>query len=147
MTREQQSGGGFSSQGGGRFQSGSQEQAQPGDISGRQLSSELRQRLAEAEELRRQLGRNSELLRELNNVIEQLRKIDPSAFSDPAQLDMLKSQIIDPLRQIELALAKRLQEKLARGAPGATGESEAPDRYRKSIEDYYRRLSKGGADR
>ncbi|HEU4389061.1 MAG TPA: hypothetical protein VFV34_14770 [Blastocatellia bacterium] len=60
---------------------------------------------------------------------------------------MLKNEVIDPLRQLELALAKRLQEKLATGAPGTIGESEAPDRYRKSIEDYYRRLSKGSTDK
>ena len=113
----------------------------------RQLESELRQRIAEAEELRRQLPRNSDLARDLGRAIEQLRRFDPNAFSDPAQLAMLKNEVIDPLRQLELALAKRLQEKLATGAPGTIGESEAPDRYRKSIEDYYRRLSKGGNDK
>ena len=107
----------------------------------RQLSSELRERVREAEELRRQLGRNSDLARDLNRAIDQLKKIDPNAFSNPAQLAMLKNEVIDPLRQLELELARRLQAKLGRGAPGALGDAEAPDRYHKMIEDYYRRLS------
>jgi hypothetical protein len=110
----------------------------------RQLESELRQRLAEAEDLRRELGRNSELARELNRAIEQLRKFNPDAFNDPAQLAMLKNEVIDPLRHLEVQLARKLQAKLGAGIPGSLGEGEAPDRYRKKIEDYYRRLSKGG---
>lgn len=109
----------------------------------RQLESELRQRLAEAEALRRQLGPNSDLARELNRAIEQLRRISPEVFDDPAQLALLKNEVIDPLRHLELELAKRLQAKLGGGSPGSLGEGEAPDRYKKKIEDYYRRLSRG----
>jgi hypothetical protein len=54
---------------------------------------------------------------------------------------MLKSEIIDPLRQLELELARRLQARLGNKGPGTLGEGEAPDRYRRMIEDYYRRLS------
>jgi len=107
----------------------------------RQLESELRERIAEAEELRRSLGPNSDLARELSRAIEQLRRISPNAFSDPAQLALLKSEVIDPLRQLELELARRLQAKLGNNGPGALGDGDAPDRYRKMIEDYYRRLS------
>jgi hypothetical protein len=115
----------------------------PGD---RQLESEIRQRLAEAEELRKRLPKNSDLLRDLNRAIEQLRKIDPNVFSDPNQLAMLKNDIIDPLRQLELELARRLQAKLGNNGPGALSDGDAPDRYRKTIEDYYRRLSVRSAE-
>ena len=74
-------------------------------------------------------------------MIEQLRQLNPNAFSDPAQLALLKSEIIDPLRQIEIELAKKLQAKLGNNGPGALSDGDAPDRYRKMIEDYYRRLS------
>ena len=106
-----------------------------------QLESELRQRLGEAEELRRSLGRNSDLGRELDRAIDQLRKINPNVFSDPAQLALLKNEVIDQLRQIELALARKLQAKLGNNGSGALNDGDAPDRYRKMIEDYYRRLS------
>jgi hypothetical protein len=74
-------------------------------------------------------------------VIEQLRRINPAIFNDPAQLALLKNEIIDPLRQIEVELARKLQAKLGLNGSGSPGEGDAPDRYRKMIEDYYRRLS------
>ncbi|HVG22143.1 MAG TPA: DUF4175 family protein, partial [Blastocatellia bacterium] len=107
----------------------------------RQLESEIRERLGEAEELRRSLGRNSDLARDLNHAIEQLRRINPNAFSDPSQLAALKTEVIDPLRQLEVELARRLQAKLGNNGSGAFSDGDAPDRYRKMIEDYYRRLS------
>ena len=113
----------------------------------RQLESELRQRVGEAEDLRRALGPNSDLARELSRAIEQLKRINPNAFTDPAQLAMLKSEVIDPLRQLEVELARRLQAKLGNNGPGALGDGDAPDRYRKMIEDYYRRLSMRSPDK
>jgi hypothetical protein len=107
----------------------------------RQLDSELRQRLADAEELKRALGRNSDLARDLSRAVDELRRINPNAFADPAQLALLKSEVIDPLRQIEIELARRLQAKLGNNGAGTFGDGDAPDRYRKMIEEYYRRLS------
>ncbi len=107
----------------------------------RQLESELRQRIADAEELKRALGRNNDLARDLNRAVEELKRINPNAFADPSQLAALKSEVIDPLRQIEIELARRLQAKLGNNGAGAFGDGDAPDRYRKMIEEYYRRLS------
>jgi len=45
-----------------------------------------------------------------------LRRINPNAFADPAQLALLKSEVIDPLRQLEIELARRLQAKLGNTA-------------------------------
>jgi hypothetical protein len=101
----------------------------------------LRQRLADAEDLRRALGRNNDLGRDLNRAIDQLRKFSPDAFNDPSQMALLKSEVIEPLRQIEIELARRLQAKLGNNGPGALSDGDAPDRYRKMIEEYYRRLS------
>jgi hypothetical protein len=71
--------------------------------------------------------------------MDQLRGLN--VFSDPAQLAKLKSEVIEPLRQIEVELARRLQAKLGNNGAGALSDGEAPDRYRKLIEEYYRRLS------
>jgi hypothetical protein len=107
----------------------------------RQLESELRQAINEAEELRRQLRGSRELTPSVDRVIEQLRRLDPNVFSDPNGLALLKNEVIDPLRQLELELVRRLQARLGKNGPGALAEGEAPDRYRKMVEDYYRRLS------
>jgi hypothetical protein len=107
----------------------------------RQLESELRQRIADAEELKRALGRNNDLARDLNRAVDELKRLNANAFADPSQLAALKSEVIDPLRQIEIELARRLQAKLGNNGAGAFGDGDAPDRYRKMIEEYYRRLS------
>jgi hypothetical protein len=108
--------------------------------SDRQASSELGERLNEAQELRRALRGNNDLTRDLDKAIEQLRRINPNAFNDPSQMAILKSEVIDPLRQIEVELARRLQGKLGNGI-GSLSDGDAPDRYRKLIEEYYKRLS------
>lgn len=97
--------------------------------------------MKEAEELRRALGRDKDLANDLNRVVEQLRNINPNALSDPSQLARLKSEVIEPLRQIEIEIARRLQAKLGNNGAGALNDGDAPDRYRKLIEEYYRRLS------
>jgi hypothetical protein len=107
----------------------------------RQTASELRERLKDAEDLRRALGHNQDLARDLNRVVDQLRKVNPNAFNDPSQLALLKNEVIEPLRQIEIELARRLQAKLGNNGAGALSDGDAPDRYRKLIEEYYRRLS------
>jgi hypothetical protein len=125
--------------------------AHPGSESGesgggasdeRELASELRERIAEAEALRKQLGPNSEAGKRLGEAIEKLQQINRSsnAMNNPAVLAMLKNDIIPQAQQVELELARQLQDKLG-GSPGALGEGDAPDRYKKVIDDYYRRLS------
>ena len=86
------------------------------------------------------LGGNKELAQEVDRALEALRRINPDPFNDPSQMALLKSEVIDPLRQIEFELARKLAAKLG-NRNGALNDGEAPDRYRKQIEDYYRRLS------
>jgi hypothetical protein len=105
----------------------------------RQIERELRERIAEAEEIRRQL--EGQPRRELGRIIERMRQIDPNAFSDPSQLAMLKNEVIDPLRRLEMELAQQLQAKFGQTA-GSFSESEAPHQYKNMVEDYYRRLSR-----
>jgi hypothetical protein len=109
----------------------------------RQLDSELRQREADLKELRQMLGGNKDLARDVDQALEALKRINPDPFADPSQMALLKSEVIDPLRQIEFELARRLAAKLG-NRNGALNDGEAPDRYRKQIEDYYRRLSSRG---
>lgn len=108
----------------------------------RQLTSELRERLREAEELRRQLGGANDVGRELNSVIEELRRLGSGPIGDDNETaGLLRSQVIDPLRAIEVALSERLQAKTGRGQLRLIDEGAAPDRYRKLVDEYYKRLS------
>ncbi|MDT5271860.1 MAG: hypothetical protein QOH49_4046 [Acidobacteriota bacterium] len=132
----QQSGGGGGR--GGDMISGS------GEDDARQLGSELRERLRDAEGLRREWGGTSGG-RELGGAIEQLRRIaDGRMEGEALTAASLKAQVIDPLRQLELELSKRLREQLGRTNLRLSDDGAAPGRYRKSVEEYYRRLSQGG---
>ena len=110
----------------------------------RQLASELRERLRDAEGLRREWGGTSGG-RELGGAIEQLRRIADGRMEGEARTAAaLKAQVIDPLRQLELELSRRLREQLGRVNLRLGDNGAAPERYRKSVEEYYRRLSQGG---
>jgi hypothetical protein len=108
----------------------------------RQLSSELRERLREAENLRRDWGPGGPVGR-LGDVVEQLRRFaDGRMEGDALTAAALKANVIEPLRQLELELSRQLQQR------GQTNlrlrdEGAAPERYRKAVEEYYRRLSSG----
>jgi hypothetical protein len=152
---QQAQGGQRGEQGGGQPGSRSQAGRQSGGVGGdaisgsgeddaRQLASELRERLRDAEGLRREMGGTSGG-RELGGVIEQLRGLADGRMDGEAQAAAsLKAQVIDPLRQLEVELSKRLREQLGRTNLRLGDEGAAPGRYRKSVEEYYRRLSQGG---
>ena len=115
-----------------------------GEDDARQLGSELRERLRDAERLRQELGGSSGS-RELGGIIGELRGMTDGRMDGAAQTAAaLKEQVIDPLRQLELELSKRLREQLGRTNLRLGDEGAAPGRYRKSVEEYYRLLSQGG---
>jgi hypothetical protein len=103
----------------------------------------MNERLREAEDLRRQLGRSGDPTRELDRAIQQLRQLmnDEIYRDDTQTAARLKSQVIDPLRQLELELSRRLQAKLGRSNLRLADEGAAPERYRKLVDEYYKRLS------
>lgn len=134
---------GQQSRGGGDGRGGDMISGDGGDDS-RQIASELRERLRDAENLRRELGGTS-AGRELGGAIEQLRGMADGRMEGEAQTAAsLRAAVIDPLRQLELELSKRLREQLGRTNLRLGDEGTAPGRYRKSVEEYYRRLSQGG---
>lgn len=108
----------------------------------RQLGSELRQYLQDAEALRRNLGRDRDLGRDLDRAIDALRQANTAMMRDDVQTAaMLKTQVVDPLRSIEMELSRRLQAKLGKNNLRVSDEGAAPDRYRKLVDEYYKRLS------
>lgn len=163
----QQSSQGQSSQGGqqgqqqGRQQGGSEQRggsssantaggsSYAGEDDARQLNAELRERLNEARELRRQIGgEGPELRRDLDVAIRQIEDMvdrggDMSGAAQTAAA--LKSQVVEPLRQLEMALGRRLQTKDGERKFSLGDEGIAPERYRKSVDEYYKRLSNRGA--
>jgi hypothetical protein len=107
------------------------------------LNSELRQRLGDAQDLRRQLGGSSGPI--LDRAIDELRRMtEVGAGHEIETASKLKASVIDPLRELELQLSRQTQNQAGRTNLRLRDEGAAPERYRKAVEEYYRRLSGGG---
>jgi len=109
----------------------------------RQLPSEVRERLRDAENLRREWGGTTTgPARRLDEVIERLKRMADGRMEGDAQTAaLLKSEVIEPLRQLELELSRQLQQQSGRTNLRLRDEGAAPERYRRAVEEYYRRLS------
>src|SRR6185295_14472288 len=110
----------------------------------RQLPAEIRERLNEAQELRREWGATGLGAGRLDEVIEELRKLaDGKMEGDAATAALLKADVVEPLRQLELDLSRQLQQQSGRTNLRLRDEGAAPEKYRRAVEEYYRKLSGG----
>jgi hypothetical protein len=108
----------------------------------RQLPAEIRERLQEAQDLRREWGTNN--AGRLDQVIDELKQLaDGKREGDAATASLLKKDVIEPLRQLELELSRQLQQQSGRTNLRLRDEGAAPEKYRRAVEEYYRRLSGG----
>jgi hypothetical protein len=147
----QQSGGtqtGGSQSEGNRQRSGPDRNAVMGNGEGwgdaRQLPAEIRERLREAQDLRREWGATGNGSGKLDEVIDELRQLaDGKMEGDAATAALLKADVVEPLRQLELELSRQLQQQSGRTNLRLRDEGAAPEKYRRAVEEYYRRLSGG----
>ena len=110
----------------------------------RQLPAEIRERLREAQDLRREWGTTGWGAGKLDDIIDQLRKLaDGTMQGDAATSAYLKADVIEPLRQLELELSRQVQQQSGRTNLRLRDEGAAPEKYRRAVEEYYRRLSGG----
>ena len=108
----------------------------------RQLPSEVRERLNEAQDLRREWGATGLGTGRLDEVIEELKRLaDGKMEGDAATAALLKADVVEPLRQLELELSRKLQQQSGRTNLRLRDEGAAPEKYRRAVEEYYRRLS------
>jgi len=102
----------------------------------------MRDRLRDLEDLRRSLGRDRELTRGLDQAIEALRQLTNAQYKDDTQTAvLLKAQVVDPIRGVEMELSRRLQARLGKNNLRLSDQGEAPEKYRKLVDEYYKRLS------
>jgi hypothetical protein len=108
----------------------------------RQFSAEIRERLRDAQDLRREWGATGLGVGRLDEVIEELRRLaDGRMEGDAATAAYLKADVVEPLRQLELELSRHLQQQSGRTNLRLRDEGAAPEKYRRAVEEYYRRLS------
>jgi hypothetical protein len=109
----------------------------------RQLRSEVRQRLGEAQQLRGELSREGVDVEGLDRVIEGMRTLEGErVYLDPIGLERLQASVIDGIKEFEFSLRRQVlgdqQDKLF-----LSGTDEVPEGFRKLVEEYYRALSRG----
>ena len=110
----------------------------------RQLPAEIRERLNEAQDLRREWGATGMGAGRLDEVIERLKQLaDGKMEGDAATAALLKADVVEPLRQLELELSRQVQQQSGRTNLRLRDEGAAPEKYRRAVEEYYRRLSGG----
>ncbi len=99
---------------------------------------------SEAQDLRREWGVTGLGAGRLDEVIEELRRLaDGKMDGDAATAALLKADVVEPLRQLELELSRQVQQQSGRTNLRLRDEGAAPEKYRRAVEEYYRRLSGG----
>jgi hypothetical protein len=110
----------------------------------RQLPTEIRERLSEAQDLRREWGATGMGAGRLDEVIEELKRLANGKMEgDAATAALLKADVVEPLRQLELELSRQVQQQSGRTNLRLRDEGAPPEKYRRAVEEYYRRLSGG----
>jgi hypothetical protein len=113
----------------------------------RQLRSDVRERLAEAQALRRELAQAGRDVTQLDEAIRDLRRLqDAGVWTNALDVQRLQASLVDGLKQYEFGLRR---EVLGAGREQAflSGTDEVPEAFRKLVEEYYRQLSRERRER
>ncbi|HEY7818733.1 MAG TPA: hypothetical protein VIG29_10980, partial [Vicinamibacteria bacterium] len=118
---------------------------QPGTFSTeeiRQLRSEFRERVSEAEKLREELARQNLDVPDLNEIIRRMEEFDrKQIYLNPLGLEQLEEGVVADLKQFEYWLRREL-EGIGEGELYLAGSDQVPSDYRQMVEEYFRSLSR-----
>ena len=105
------------------------------------MTRELEQRLSDLEGIRNLLGPDNPLASDLNVTMNEIRqRLEGFDMTDLDQIRSITDDIIDPLRNTELALSRELQLLLGRENIRIAPDDEFLPNYRDILEEYYERL-------
>jgi hypothetical protein len=126
------------------FMGGGSGDRRPGAMTGddvRQFRSEVQRWTREAEGLRRMLQGEKIDPKEIDAMLRNLRQLnDERVYKDVEELARLQAQVTDSAKRVEYDLRRKVE-----GADAQlllSGSDEVPEKFRKSVEQYYRSLSK-----
>ena len=107
----------------------------------RQFRGEVQRWTREAEQLRRMLQGEKIDPKEIDEMLRNLRQLnDDRVYKDVEELARLQAQVTDSAKRVEYDLRRKVE-----GADAQlllSGSDEVPEKFRKSVEQYYRSLSK-----
>ena len=111
-------------------------------INPQQIGREWEERTQDAEKISELLRKiDPRRARDIARLAREMRQRDASRiFNDPEEILLLRSQIIDGLKELELDL----YQELGRSEPDRLRlafEEEIPPEYRSKVEEYYRKLA------
>jgi hypothetical protein len=106
----------------------------------RQFYRELEERLDDARDLRRMMNRNPTLMENLGKVIDALMK-SRNLASDGGLQAALLNEALETMRDVESDLAGELQRLNRIEEYFLAGDDEAPESYRKLVEEYYKSIA------
>jgi hypothetical protein len=118
---------------------------QPGSFSTeeiRQLRSEFRERVKDAENLRRELARQNLDVPDLGEIIRRMEEFEKKQiFLNPLGLEKLEEDVLADLKQFEYWLRREL-EGIGEEQLFLAGSDQVPSDYRQLVEEYFRSLSR-----
>ncbi len=118
---------------------GGREPLSPEEI--RQFQRELQERLQDAAALRDELGAQGQDVGELEEAMQGMERLqDPRILQDLPQVALLQEAIRESLGRLEFTLRREVR---GDAVPAALrGGDAVPDRFRRLVEEYYRRLAR-----
>jgi hypothetical protein len=147
----QQAGGGNGGQGGRRgdqfgggemgvYRSGDSI-SQQGPISQAAAEQAFRNSVRDLQQLRQGLQDNPELAKEVENTLREIQRWDPAKHpGNPALLELMRTQVLPNIEQLELQLRRKLEGK--DGEVRSSAAERIPQGYGDAVAEYFRRLSK-----
>ena len=109
----------------------------------RQFEKEFQHRLGEARDLGRSLAGDTDLAAQVKNMVKRMEQMKSLHFlHDPQELERLRRRVIERLRQLEFDLSRKVRQLGGDDPIYLVKDEEAPPRYRKQVEDYYKALAR-----
>ena len=109
----------------------------------RQFEKEFQHRLGEARDLGRSLAGNTDLAAQVKNMVKRMEQMkSPRFLDDPRELETLRRGVIERLRQLEFDLSRKVRQLGGNDPIHLVKDEDAPPRYRKQVEDYYKALAR-----
>jgi hypothetical protein len=105
---------------------------------------EIDQGLNLLNQVRSAVQESPEARQQVQALIDEMRTLDPSRFpGNPALVEQMHHQLLSGVDALELQLRHQLDQSKG-GTIRNTDPSKAPEGYKDSVAEYYRKLSGGG---
>jgi hypothetical protein len=115
----------------------------PDNLDPRQLAAELQQTARDIQAIEGVLGRNNPQVQELRKIEAALNNLANSrSAGDPADLQRLTQEVVEPFRNLELELSRKLELLTQKDVVRSAREEDIPAGTKKQTEKYYIEIGK-----